>query len=124
MSDINKQTGKRVKQLREDLGFSQKELAAIIGVAPSTISGIETGAQGISKIAPELARALHTTLDHLYFLTDDALRTDEEEDVNDPGRDFFIRSYDEADEIDRQAMREMMMTIRMLSERRKSRVIG
>lgn len=123
-------TADRVRLLRGYLRLSQKELASRVGVKPSTISGIERGAQGISGVAERLAQELGTTLDYLYCLTDNPQRPndDESEEVslsrNDPGRDNFIRAYDEADEIGRQAMREMVMTIQLLTERRKTRVIG
>lgn len=38
-----KAIGRRVRELREDEGVGQEELAASIGVSRSTIAGIETG---------------------------------------------------------------------------------
>ena len=127
MDDRKKQTVRRVKQLRGDLGLSQIEIAERVGVAPSTISGIETGAQGISGIAERLAQALGTTTDYLYGLTDNPLPpNDEEEDERPPvnaARDALFAEYDRLDEIDQQVMYQMAVTLRLAKERRKQRVI-
>lgn len=130
MDEKQETTADRVKLLRGYLGLNQKQLARRISVSPSTINGIEKGRQGISGVGERLAAELGTTLDYLYGLTDNPLPPndsdleDESTSRSDPGRDAFIRAYDEADEIERQAMREMMMTMRLLSERRKNRVVG
>ena len=124
MDNRKKQTVRRVKQLRGDLGLSQVEIAERVGVAPSTISGIETGAQGISGIAEKLAQALGTTTDYLYGLTDNPLPpNDEEEDERPPvnaARDAMLAEYDHLDEIHQRALYEMAVTLRLTQERRKT----
>lgn len=46
MPDLKKEFGKRVKQLREERGLTQPQLAELIGVQPITISNIEVGRYG------------------------------------------------------------------------------
>lgn len=124
MDDRKKQTVRRLKQLRGDLGLSQVEIAERVGVAPSTISGIETGAQGISGIAERLAQALGTTTDYLYGLTDNPLPPNDEEEDERPSanaaRAALLAEYDRLDEIDQQVMYQMAITLRQAKERRKT----
>lgn len=132
MDDRKKQTIRRMKQLRGDLGLSQVEVAEKVGVAPSTISGIETGAQGISGIAEKLATALGTTTDYLYGLTDNPLPPDDEEDEDErqpanAARNTLLSEYDRLDEIDQQVLVQMAVTLRLAKERRRTqsvRIVG
>jgi transcriptional regulator with XRE-family HTH domain len=48
----------RIKQLRESLGMSQKELAEKAGVAQSTVHYIESGGNYTRKTIQKLAAAL------------------------------------------------------------------
>lgn len=58
--------GKNVKAYRAKRGLNQRELAAITGLANSTISDIERGAKMPSlKVLMKVAKALHCTLDDL-----------------------------------------------------------
>ena len=41
--DIKKQLGQRIKQIRQQRGFSQEQFAEKIGIAPRTLCGIELG---------------------------------------------------------------------------------
>lgn len=60
-----------LKKCRESKGMSQKDLAEIIGVAPSTYSLYESGARepDVLKIK-NIAKALDVTGDYLLFGTD------------------------------------------------------
>ena len=62
--------GRRLKSLRRKTGFSQKELANILNVSPSTVSNYESG---ISlpplQTAYEIAINLQGSLDYLTGLT-------------------------------------------------------
>lgn len=117
-------TARRVRQLREDLHLSQTELAARMGLAPSTISGIERGHQGISSSAEALAAALGTTIDYLYGRTDNPLRPEEEDERVRPALlSNIVAEIEDLDEIDQQVILQMAMTLRLAGERRKSRVI-
>lgn len=41
--DIKKQLGTKIKQIRQQKGFSQEQFAEKIGIAPRTLCGIELG---------------------------------------------------------------------------------
>lgn len=76
-----------LKKCRESKGMSQKELAEIIGVAPSTYSLYESGARepDVLKIKG-MAKALNVTGDYLLFGTDrpffnDIILTEPEKEI-------------------------------------------
>ena len=59
--------GDRIKQRREELGWSQRELAQQAGVPQPTISDLERGRQKdvTTTYARRLARALGVSIDYL-----------------------------------------------------------
>lgn len=119
------QVGKRVKQLRGDLGWTQSQLGQRLELTKYTISNIETGSHGISRIADRLAQTLGTTTDYLYGLTDNPLPpNDEEEDDERPpvnaARDALLAEYDRLDDLNQRALHEMAVTLRLTQERRKT----
>ena len=59
----NKQLGSRIRQRRQELGLTQGDVAAAIGVAVSTVQRYETGAIDKLKmpVLDAIARALQTT---------------------------------------------------------------
>jgi len=118
-------TAKRIRQLRDDLGWDQEELGKRTGVAKQTISGYETGRAGISRIADRIAHALGTTTDYLYGLTDNPLPPNEDEDDQPPAplRTAILDELERLDEIDQQILYQMAMTLRLARERRSPRVI-
>ena len=119
------QVGKRVKQLRGDLGWTQSQLGQRLELTKYTISNIETGSHGISRIADRLAQELGTTTDYLYGLTDNPLPPNDEEEederaATDLARDALLAEYDRLDEIDQQALHQIAVTLRLAKERRKT----
>ena len=57
--DISVKFGKRVKELRKEKRMSQGDLAKILGVHPTYISGIERGVRNMAlKNIEKLAEAL------------------------------------------------------------------
>ncbi len=61
--------GNRLKDARTAAGFTQAELAALIGVSRKTVNTIENGVFIPSTVlALRLARALETTVEALFFL--------------------------------------------------------
>ena len=119
------QVGKRVKQLRGDLGWTQSQLGQRLELTKYTISNIETGSHGISRIADRLAQTLGTTTDYLYGLTDNPLPPDDDEEdderaATDWARDALLAEYDRLDEIDQQALHQIAVTLRLAKERRKT----
>lgn len=119
-----KAVGRRVEMLRNDLDWTQEELGERVGLAKSTISGIETGAHGISRSADRLAKALGTTTDYLFGLTDNPLPPDDEEEdeprAANPVREALHVEIDQADEIDQQVLYQMAVTLRLARERRRT----
>jgi len=70
MNDFNMIiTGQRIKELRNELGMSQKNLAEKIGVAQNTIAQYEKGTTKTSiEVIVNLAIILETTTDYLLGL--------------------------------------------------------
>ena len=68
----------RLRAARRTRGLTQQELAALIGVPQSTIGRLETNRHEPSlRIALRLARALDTTVEHLFGDEDPALPVQE-----------------------------------------------
>lgn len=64
--------GNRLKELRSKHGLSQAELAAKVEVSRKTINTVENGVFVPSTtLALRLARALRTSVEHLFYLTDE-----------------------------------------------------
>ncbi len=65
--DIKILVGKRVKQLRNQLGISQEELADLAGLDRTYITSVECGKRNISIVNIEkLAIALKVTLKEFF----------------------------------------------------------
>jgi putative transcriptional regulator len=63
--------GSRLKELRSAAGLTQQGLADRAGVSRKTINTVENGVFVPSTVlALELARALETTVETLFFLKD------------------------------------------------------
>lgn len=61
----------RVRVARAERQLSQEQLAALVGVTRQTISYIETGQYSPStKLALQLARALGSTVDQIFYLVE------------------------------------------------------
>lgn len=59
----------RIKEARERVGLSQKELAKILKIKPTTFNGYETGAHDPkSDVLARIAKACGTTVDYLLGL--------------------------------------------------------
>lgn len=77
--------GKRIRVLRQDVGYNQQELAAEVArygasVKPSYISALETTGKVPSvQVLMALAQALGTTTDYLLMLSDDPVPPGEDE---------------------------------------------
>ncbi len=66
MSDISFKFGKRVKEIRLEKDMSQADLAKILGVHPTYISGIERGVRNMAlKNIEKLAKALGVRIEEL-----------------------------------------------------------
>ena len=61
----------RIKELRARYNFTQEDLAKQVGVRRETILFIEKGKYNPSlKLAHDVAKALHTTIDDLFLFDD------------------------------------------------------
>lgn len=56
----------RIKQKREELNLTQKQIADKIGIAESAYQRYEYGRLPNAKMAVKIARALKTTVEELY----------------------------------------------------------
>lgn len=65
--DIKLLVGKRVKELRNNLGISQEELADLAGLDRTYITSVECGKRNISIVNIEkLAKALNITIKDFF----------------------------------------------------------
>ena len=65
--NIKQALGKRIKTLRNELGFSQEELADRAGIDRTYITSVECGKRNISIVNIEkIATALRVTLSKLF----------------------------------------------------------
>lgn len=63
---LNLELGQRVKELRENLNLSRKDLAELIGISDYFLVQIELGRRGVSNVTLcKLADILCTTADYL-----------------------------------------------------------
>ena len=66
MADISAKFGKNVKKVRTEKKMSQGDVAKILGVHPTYISGIERGIRNMSlKNIEKLAKALGVSINKL-----------------------------------------------------------
>ncbi len=62
----------RIREARTGLELTQAELAAIVGVSRKTINTLENQAYAPSAaLALKLARALGSTVEHLFYFADE-----------------------------------------------------
>ena len=68
MSEFNKAVGKRIRELREECGYSVKKLRGFTGLSESFIYDIEAGRRGVSaENILLLSRVLGVTTDYLIL---------------------------------------------------------
>jgi len=62
----------KIKELRNELGLSQEELASRVGVRRETVIFLEKGKYNPSlRLAYNTAKALNTTIDELFSFDDE-----------------------------------------------------
>lgn len=63
---------RRIRDIRNDLNYSQKDVAGILRIAQNTLSQYETGERNIpNDILIEMANLYKTSTDYLLGLTDE-----------------------------------------------------
>ena len=66
---------RRIKELREERGLTQKELAKEIGVSPSSISRYERGVADFNiYVVMKLSRFFQVSSDYIFGLTEQRAR--------------------------------------------------
>ena len=61
--NINSEVSVKVRELRKNMGMSQREFAKLVGKPQSTIARIENGSMNVStKVLSEIAQATHRRL--------------------------------------------------------------
>ncbi len=62
----------KVKEYRERAGLKQSELAALVDARRETIVHLENGRYNPSlKLAMDIAKVFHTTVEELFFFSED-----------------------------------------------------
>ena len=87
MNNIKKLVGKRIKELRQQQGLSQQQLAELVNIDQRNLSHIECGDTFPSKSLLELASALNTELNEIFDF--EHLKID-----NDNMKGYIIKSLD------------------------------
>lgn len=101
----------RIKEFREAQGIKQKELAAMIGIAPNTLSQYENGKREPDiETVKRMAATLNVTVDCLLGQQEKPAPSGDELDRE------LIEIWNTADETERNDLLEMA---RMLKNRRK-----
>lgn len=101
----------RIKEFREEQGIKQKELAAMIGIAPNTLSQYENGKREPDiETVKRMAAALNVTVDCLLGQQEKPAPSGDELDRE------LIEIWNTADLDERNDLLEMA---RMLKNRRK-----
>ena len=68
--ELNLELGQRVKELREALNLSRKDLAELLDISDYFLVEIELGRRGVSNVTLcKLADALCTTTDYLLWVS-------------------------------------------------------
>lgn len=116
------ETRERIIKLREQKGWSQRELAKRIKINASVMNRIESGERPIKdhELA-DLARALDTNTDYLLGLSANPRMTADEEYKdfsNDPKLNHFFRDIEASEHEEQEELRQIWEIIK---QRRKSK---
>ena len=105
-----------LKQIREERGITQKDLAAGLGLQPNTISRYETGERAPDiKTLQDIADYLNVSIEIL--LTGEPKKTPFKEDVT--FDDFTYAFLDESEELDEDDKKTLLDMARFLKEQKK-----
>ena len=95
-----------IKEARERVGLSQKELAALLEIKPTTFNGYETGAHDPkSDILVKIAKQCNTSVDFLLGCTNDPtphktkIAPAAERSESDIRKSRLIHNYDQLNEL-------------------------
>ena len=83
-----------IKEARENAGYTQKELAEIVGVAPNTFHGYESGKHDPkSDLLAQIARACRVSVDYLLGLSPDPQPNYSQCESGEPEEKRLIKNY-------------------------------
>ncbi len=100
--------GQRVKELREDRGWNQSELASRAGLTPAAVSQIEGGRRlPTAQTLQKLADALGASSDALMGRESDEKLLERDEDAR-----LLLRSFHELSDDDRERIKLMVKAFR------------
>lgn len=110
MSDLNREIGLRVSQLRERLGLTREKLGELANISDRFIYDIETGQKGMSaESLLKLSKSLQVTSDYLLL-------------GNKGNSDFsyIIELLKQLDEIDLKSVEKILIEISVALMRKKA----
>ena len=108
---LDKEVGKRIRELREKQGMSREELANKVEITPKFLYEVETGKKGISvNNLYKIAVTLSTTCDYILF---GIHRMDEERILKNVYGDF----WKEINEEQRKSVVRVLEALLELSEK-------
>lgn len=89
----------RIKEARENVGLTQKELALELGIKPNTFNGYEKGTHDPkSEILKKIAIRCNTTVDYLLGIDSNknnmTVHINAQPEITDINRNQLLRNYD------------------------------
>lgn len=85
----------RIKEAREKVGLTQKELAIELGIKPNTFNGYEKGTHDPkSEILKKIAIRCNTTVDYLLGIDNDTNNVTARTEITDINRKQLLCNYD------------------------------
>lgn len=95
----------KIKEARERAGLSQKQLADILGVAPNTFHGYESGKHDPkSKLLAEIAIACSVTVDFLLGIDESTKPAEADTGDEDARRKVLIGYYNQLNKSGKQEL--------------------
>lgn len=90
--------GEKLKEIRKDIGITQKELANKIGVKRTTVAGYETkGKEPSYQTLIKIARALDCSLDYLLGYVEENEEKIKSKNINSDLENFYNRLSERKD---------------------------
>lgn len=109
--------GKRIKEVRERLGFNQAKLAAEAEITPAAISQIEAGDRTPSTpILRRLGTALKVSTDYLLGNTE---KSELQDMLQDQSVQKFFRGFQDLNDTDKQFIQKQIELLRSQSKPKK-----
>lgn len=109
--------GERIKRRREELGYSQTDLARMIGVSPPAVSQFESGTRfPSSSVLVRLADALKVTMEYLLGKKVDL---DIEDMLKDLRLGMVVRDYMSLGKEDKKVVNRVIKSLKTEKEKKE-----